>query len=214
MDATNSIKQWVLTGSCRFALMIVAGICLFISGQHSFAQTTPFAAKDSDDGSNLTGFRISSAGGGGFLFFSCDDNKETPQLYFAHKKPLGNRADPIRFYYSIDDGPLLENWMLVKTGEHSAYFFVRYPEDYTARFGDQPSAFQAGSNNVNPAYQEWDRNIHMQVIQDFADGAQAIVEIVDQTKTRYRYRYSLKGVTNALSDLSACFSSPRALTGG
>ena len=180
----------------------------------AIAEPDPFAAKDSDDGSSLKGFRIDSTGEGGFLFFSCDDNKQTPQLYFAHKKKLGKRADPIEFYYAIDDGPQHSNWMLVKTGLHSAYFFIRYPDDYYARFGKQPSAFEEGSNNLNPAYEEWDKNIYMQVIQDFADGDRAVVEVVDKTNTRYRYRFSLDGVDKALPNLKDCYNPPRPLTGG
>ncbi|MDJ0685231.1 MAG: hypothetical protein QNJ84_11060 [Alphaproteobacteria bacterium] len=191
-----------------FAAAILAYAALLWTDTPLKAAPALYRGVDADDGSALSGFRIDSRGGGGFLFFVCDTDKTTPQILFAHGQALGKPADPIRFIYAIDDGPRRANWMLVRQGVRSAAFFVRYPDEYFARFGEQPPSFVAGENAVNPSYLAWDRSVYLQLVADFAAGEEALVDIVDATETRYRYRFALNGVAEALEALSACYQTP------
>lgn len=204
LDESAGARRFALA----FTLLVSACFSLVPSASPVSAAPAQYSGVDADDGSTLNGFRIDSKDGGGFLFFVCDTDKNTPQVLFAHGQALGKQADPIRFLYAIDDGPRRANWMLVRKGVRSAAFFVRYPVDYFDRFGEQPPSFGEEENALNPAYLDWDRNVYLQLVADFASGGEAVVDIVDATDTRYRYQFTLSGVADAVAALSACYQTP------
>lgn len=169
------------------------------------------SGKDKEDGSRLQGLALKSDDGKARLFFLCDTDKAAPQILISHPHTIAKSSDPFRLTYLIDDRDEQKHWFLAKGSGKTGYFFVRYPQQYQDRFGDQPEPFTPGSNAINPDYLSWDRNIYLTVVQDFLTGTVALVRIRDKQKKNHYYSFILVGMADHLDALSACYESPKSL---
>lgn len=188
-----------------FALLIL--LTGFPAG--NAAAWTKVAGKDKEDGSQLKGIALTSDDGNARLFFLCDSDKAAPQIMISHKEVIGKPADPFRVTYLIDDRDEQVHWFLAKGSGKTGYFFVRYPIDYEDRFGAQPPPFSPGSNAINPEYLGWDRNIYLTVVHDFLTGTVALIRIRDKQKQNHYYSFILAGMKDYMSELSACYDTPK-----
>ena len=185
-------------------LVLLAG---FPAGE--VAAWTKVAGKDKEDGSQLKGIALTSDDGKARLFFLCDSDKAAPQIMISHTEVIGKPADPFRVTYLIDDRDEQIHWFLAKGSGKTGYFFVRYPIDYEERFGPQPQPFSPGSNAINPDYLGWDRNIYLTVVHDFLTGTVALIRIRDKEKKSHYYSFILAGMKDYMSELSACYDTPK-----
>lgn len=161
--------------------------------------------KDKEDGSSIHGFRVSSEDQQAYLFFLCDDDKQRPQIMITHRHVIGERTDPFKVFYKIDDQDEQRHWFLVRGSGRTGYFFVRFPIEYKRRFGDQPPSFLEGGSAVNPEYLEWDRRIYATVIHDFLSGKNALVRIQDKKDEDHLYAFSLGGLAEKAPVIDDCY---------
>lgn len=192
-------------------ILTVLALCLLLTGHagDAVAAWSKVSGKDKEDGSQLKGIALTSDDGKARLFFLCDSDKAAPQILISHKDVIGAAADPFRVTYLIDDRDEHIHWFLAKGSGKTGYFFVRYPADYEKRFGPQPPPFSPGSNAINPDYLDWDRNIYLTVVQDFLSGTVALIRIRDTEKQNHFYSFILAGMTDYISELSACYDTPK-----
>lgn len=193
--------------------LTVLGLFLILAGisPDALAAWSKVSGKDKEDGSQLNGIALTSDDGKARLFFLCDSDKAAPQILISHKEVIGKAADPFRVTFLIDDGDEQAHWFLAKGSGKTGSFFVRYPIDYEERFGPQPPPFSPGSNAINPDYLGWDRNIYLTVVQDFLNGKVALIRIRDKQKQNHYYSFILLGMKDYISELSACYNTPKPL---
>ncbi len=197
------------SASC-FAVAAVLFL-LITASTDAVASWKKVSGRDKEDGSALQGIALTSDDGQARLFFLCDEDKTVPQIMIAHKQVIGKPSDPFRVSYLIDDNDEQIHWFLTKGSGKTGYFFVRYPADYEERFGDQPEPFTQGSNEFNPDYIAWDRNIYMTLVQDFLKGTVGLIRIRDKEKKNHYYSFILLGMQNVISELSSCYETPEPL---
>ena len=196
-------------GPMRF--LTVLGLLLLLTGfsTDALAGWSKVGGKDKEDGSRLKGIALTSDDGKARLFFLCDSDKAAPQILISHKEVIGKATDPFRVTYLIDDRDEQDHWFLAKGSGRTGAFFVRYPIEYEERFGPQPPPFTPGSNAINPDYLDWDRNIYLTVVQDFLTGKVALIRIRDTQKRNHYYSFILLGMKDYISELSACYNTPK-----
>ncbi|RVU34901.1 hypothetical protein EOI86_18875 [Hwanghaeella grinnelliae] len=194
-------------------ILTVLGLFLLLAGFAADASAgwSKVGGKDKEDGSQLKGIALTSDDGKARLFFLCDSDKAAPQILIAHKEVIGKATEPFRVTYLVDDGDEQVHWFLAKGSGKTGSFFVRYPDDYEERFGPQPPPFSPGSNAINPDYLDWDRNIYLTVVHDFLNGKVALVRIRDTRKQNHYYSFILLGMKDYISELSACYNTPKPL---
>ncbi len=192
----------------RRVLIFVCFLVGLGAAAESRAEWAHVSGKDKEDGSRLQGLALTSDDGKARLFFLCDSDKVAPQIMISHPHVIGDAADPFRLTYIIDDRDEEIHWFLARGSGKTGYFFVRYPQEYQARFGDQPEPFTQGSNVINPAYLSWDRNIYLTLVQDFLTGTVALVRIRDNQKQNHYYSFILVGMEEKIDALSSCYETP------
>ena len=192
------------------ALATLLMLCLggFATAIAAGGDVVVIQGKDSADGSDIKGLRLSSESEQAYLFFLCDSDKQRPQIMINHRLVIGKPADPFKVFYQIDDQDEQRHWFLVRGSGRTDYFFVRFPIEYKKRFGEQPLSLESGATSVNPAYLEWDRRIYNTVIHDFLSGGNALLRIQDKKDQDHLYAFSLKKLRAQASVLDACYSAP------
>lgn len=168
----------------------------------------PVDGKDPQDGSHLTGVRLSSENGKGFLFFLCDSDNTNPRIIFGHGQEIHKPTKPIGFDISIDGNESQRHYFTVLKNGKSAVFFVRTAEMYHGRFGESPPVFDEATRAVNREYIAWTDNIYNQLTADLFFGNVASLRFTDGADSRHAYVFQLKRLAENIGRLEGCYEAP------
>jgi hypothetical protein len=202
-----------MTDRLRHVLaLLAAGILLGATpapAQESTPVIVPVDGEDPQDGSRLTGVRLTSEDGGAYLFFLCDSDNTNPRIIFGHGSALDRSTRPVGFTVTFDGGESTEHFFTVLQNPRTAVFFVRTAEMYHGRFGESPPVFDKQTRAVNPDYIAWTDNVYNQITTDFFFAETAALRFTDADGTRHAYVFRLKRLPETIGRLESCLESPR-----
>ncbi|WP_420420071.1 hypothetical protein [Pacificispira sp.] len=168
----------------------------------------PVDGSDPEDGSRLTGVRLTSENGKAFLFFLCDSDNTNPRIIFGHGQDIHKPTKPIGFDIAIDGTESQRHYFTVLKNSRSAVFFVRTAEMYHDRFGESPPVFNEQTRSVNRQYIAWTDNIYNRVTADLFFGKLALLRFTDGANKPHAYVFHLQRLAENIGRLESCYEAP------
>lgn len=138
------------------------------------------------------------------LHFQCTDSNSVPRIIFNNLEPMMPLSLPFKLFYQIDGGEPQWHYFLVENDVKRGTFYVRHTEIYGERFGLAPDFIDQNTGQVSMDFRNWVDNIHHAVVRDFADGNNALVQVVDEQDIPHDFSFNLTGFKQAMERFLPC----------